>query len=384
MAKRDYYEVLGVGKDSSPQEIKRAYRRLAVKYHPDKNPGDKSAEEKFKEISEAYEVLSDAKKKSTYDQYGHAGLEGAFGGGGFNWQNFTHFDDLKDIFGDWGLGDLLRGFGVGGDIFGSGGRRRGGPARGSDLEYEITVEFNEAAFGVQKAIEIPRYETCSNCKGDGAKPGTKRQICPACKGAGQVSTTSGFFSISRTCSKCRGEGSTIKTPCENCSGLGRTRVKRKITVKIPAGVHTGTRLRVTGEGEAGHRGGPRGDLYVYINVREHPLFKRDGYDIICEIPISFPQAVFGAEIEIPTLAGKAKMKIPPGTQSGRFFRLKEKGIPNLRGYGKGDEYVRVKVETPTNLNAEQKRLLKEFAASCGENTTPLSKSFMENLKRIFK
>ena len=273
MAKRDYYEVLGVSKTASGAEIKRAYRKLAVKYHPDKNPGNKTAEEKFKETSEAYEVLSDSQKRATYDQFGHAGLEGAFKGGGFGWQDFTHFDDLRDIFGDWGVGDILRNFGIDMDFFGTGrARTRRGPARGADLEYELQIGFNEAAFGTQKAVRVPRYEVCGNCKGDGAKPGTKRIKCAACDGRGQVNTVSGFFSISRTCDRCRGEGAVIKTPCPECNGLGRIKVKRKITVKVPAGVHTGMRLRMSGEGEVGLRGGPRGDLYIYIDVEEHPLF----------------------------------------------------------------------------------------------------------------
>ena len=386
MAKRDYYEVLGVNKNASPDEIKRAYRKLAVKYHPDKNPGDKTAEDKFKETSEAYEILSDSQKRATYDQFGHAGVEGAFkGGGGFGWQDFTHFDDLKDIFGEWGLGDILSGFGINAGAFGGGGRRaRRGPARGSDLGYELQIEFNEAAFGIQKTIKIPRYEICSTCKGDGAKPGTKKVKCSACGGEGQISTASGFFSVSRTCDKCRGEGVFIKTPCSDCNGLGRMKVTRKITVKVPAGVHSGVRLRVSDEGEAGLRGGPRGDLYVYIEVKDHPIFKRDGYDIICEVPISFSQAVFGSEVDVPTLKGKVKMKIPAGTQSGKVFRLREKGIPMLRSYGKGDEYVKLYVETPTKLNADQKKLLEEFAKACGEDNAPASKSFMEKVKRMLK
>lgn len=382
MAKQDYYEVLGLNKSASPEDIKRAYRKLAVKYHPDKNPGNKPAEEKFKEVSEAYEVLSDSQKRASYDQFGHAGLEGAFKGGGFGWQDFTHFDDLSN----WGLGDLLRGFGLDTDFFGLGGGRsaRSGPARGADLEYELQIQFEEAAFGSQKAVEIPRYEVCNNCKGSGAKPGTKKIKCSNCGGAGQVSSTSGFFNISRTCGKCNGEGAIIKTPCAKCNGLGRIKARRKITVKVPAGVYTGTRLRISGEGESGVRGGPRGDLYVYINVGDHPIFKREGFDLICEIPINFPQAVFGAEIDVPTLTGKVKMRIPEGTQSGKIFRLREKGIPRLGGGGKGDEYIRVKIETPTNLNSEQKKLLKEFSKACGEEVSPISQSFMEKLKRMFK
>ena len=384
MAKKDYYEILGVNKDSSPEEIKRAYRKLAVKHHPDKNPGDKADEERFKEISEAYEILSDSQKRATYDQFGHAGLDGAFKGGGFGWQDFTHFDDLRDIFGNFGLGDILKGFGVDSGLFGGASTRRGGPARGADLGYEIGIEFNEAAFGVEKKIQVPRYETCSNCKGDGAKPGTKKVKCSSCGGSGSVNTVSGFFNISRTCEKCKGEGLQIKSPCPECNGLGRVRMTRKITVKIPPGVHSGSRLRMTGEGEAGLRGGPRGDLYIYINVEEHELFRRNGYDIICEVPVSFSQVVFGAEIDVPTLNGKVKMKVPQGTQSGKIFRLRDRGIPRLGGGGRGDEYVKVFMETPTNLNSEQKKLLREFAKSCGEDVNPIAKSFMSKVKRMFK
>jgi len=379
LAKKDYYELLGISKTASQSDIKKAYRKLAVKYHPDKNPGDKTAEDKFKEISEAYEVLSDSQKRATYDQFGHAGMSGAFKGGGFSWQDFTHFEDL----GDWGLGDILRGFGIDSSIFGPTRRSRRGPARGADIEHGVRIEFDEAAFGVEKSITVPRYETCGNCKGDGTKPGTRRTKCSTCDGAGQVSTVSGFFSISRTCDECNGQGSIIKTPCSKCNGLGRVKAERKISVKIPPGVQDGMRLRVTGEGEAGLRGGPRGDLYVYIEVMAHPIFEREDDDIICEVPVSFSQVVFGAEIEVPTLGGKAKMTLPKGTQSGKVFRLKEKGIVRLRGYGRGDQYVKIVVETPTNLNDEQKHLLKEFAKACGEDVTPISKSFVDKVKKIF-
>lgn len=383
--KRDYYEILGVGKDASQEAIKKAYRRLALKYHPDKNPGNKDAEERFKEVSEAYEVLSDSQKRATYDQFGHAGLQGAFTGGGFNWSDFTHFDEFGDIFGN--LNDFFRGFGMDTTIFDEGwgrtGRRRG-PSRGSSLQYELEIDFEESAFGVEKSIEISRYEVCSTCKGSGAKPGSKKVDCPACDGRGQILTSSGFFSISRTCDHCGGEGKIVKTPCPKCDGQGRVEVTRSIKVKIPAGVHTGSRLRIQGEGEAGLRGGGRGDLYVYIKVKPHPIFQRKEYDIICEIPISFPQAVFGAEIEVPTLNSRVKMKIPEGTQSGKIFRLKGKGIPRLDGYGKGDEFVRVKIETPVNLDKRQKTVLKEFADACGDNVNPMRKSFVEKVRRWLK
>jgi len=384
MSKRDYYEVLGIGKNASQEEIKRAYRKLALKYHPDKNPGNKEAEERFKELSEAYEVLSDSQKRATYDQFGHAGMQGAFSGRGFTWSDFTHYDEFNDIFGN--LGDFFRGFGIDADFFGGGWgpqRRRGGPVRGADLQYGMTIEFEEAAFGAEKKAEIERYEACSSCRGSGVKPGTKKTKCPRCDGSGQIVTSSGFFNISRTCDRCAGEGEIARTPCPKCQGQGRAIVTRSIKVKIPAGVHTGNRLRIQGEGASGLRGGGRGDLYIYINVKPHPIFERRNYDIICEIPISFPQAVFGAEIDVPTLNGKVKMKMPEGTQTGKIFRIKAKGIPRLDGYGKGDELVRVKIETPVNLNEKQRSVLKEFADACGENVTPMHKSFVNKVKKLF-
>lgn len=382
MAKRDYYEVLGANRDASQAEIKKTYRKLALKYHPDKNPGDKEAEEKFKELSEAYEVLSDSQKRATYDQFGHEGMSGAFSGGGFRWSDFTHYDEFNDIFGN--LGDFFKSFGIDTDFFGGGWGTAGthrGPGRGASLQYELQIDFKDAAFGKEETIDVQRYESCSTCKASGAKPGTKKTECPACDGRGQIVSSSGFFSISRTCQHCGGEGQIIKTPCIKCSGRGRVKVKRHIKVKVPAGVHTGNRLRIQGEGEAGTRGGNRGDLYVYIVVMPHPIFKRDGYDVVCEIPLSFSRAVLGSEIDIPTLNGKVKMKIPEGTQSGKVFRLKGKGIQRLDGYGKGDEYVRVKIETPVNLNKRQKEFLKEFADACGENVTPISNSFVDKVKR---
>lgn len=383
MVKHDYYEALGASKSASADEIKKAYRKMAFKYHPDKNQGDKQAEEKFKEISEAYEVLSDVNKRSTYDQFGHEGLKGAFGKGGFDWQNFTHFGDLEDMFG--GLGDIFESFGMGGDIFGSRrrGRTRRGPRRGRDIQYELEIDFIEAARGSEKTIEAQRYDTCITCKGSGAKPGTKNMVCPACDGMGQVITSTGFFNISQTCTECGGVGRVIKTPCQKCNGTGEERVRRKINVKVPAGVDTGTRLRVAAEGDAGEKGGSRGDLYVAIYVREHKFFRRHDNDIYYDAKISFTQAVFGAEIDIPTVDGKVKMKIPQGTQSGKIFRLRGKGIPSLfSAGGRGDQMVRVSVDVPERLTDEQKRLLKEFARTLGENVS--SKGFIEKVKKVFK
>ncbi len=391
MPKRDYYEVLGISRNATADEIKKAYRNLALKYHPDRVPADrkKEAEEKFKEVSEAYEVLIEPEKKAAYDQYGHAGVEGAFRTGGFSWQDFHHFDDLKDIFGEIDLSDLFRGFGFGEDIFGgifgaASGRRTGGGRRGSDLEYELEISFDEAAFGTEKTLSIPRNEKCPECGGTGAKAGSKRERCPACGGRGQIVSSSGFFSISRTCDRCGGEGTVVKAVCPVCGGAGRVRAKKNIKVKIPAGVDSGSRLRIHGEGEAGMRGGRVGDLYVLIYAKPHEIFERHEYDIYCEVPLSFTTAVFGGEIEIPTLGGKAKMKIPPGTQSGKVFRLKGKGIARLNDYGIGDELIRVQVEVPTNLTAEEKRILKEYANASGDGSGPLSKSFMEKMGRIFK
>ena len=392
MAKRDYYEVLGVSKNAAADEIKKAYRNLALKYHPDRVPAErkKEAEERFKEISEAYEVLIDSQKRSNYDQYGHSGVEGAFKQGGFTWQDFHHFDDIKNIFGEFDLSDLFKGFGFGGDVFGeefgttTRRRAQGLQRRGADLEYSLEIEFEEAAFGAEKTLTIPRHEACSECGGSGARPGSKKERCPACGGRGQIVSSGGFFNIARTCDRCGGEGEFIKSPCPSCGGRGRVRIKRNITVKIPAGVDSGSRLRVHGEGEAGEKGGRRGDLYVAIYVKRHEIFERQDYDIYCEVPISFVTAVFGGELEIPTLGGKAKMKIPAGTQSGRVFRLRGKGIAHLSDGGIGDEMVKVQVEVPTDLTQEQKRLLKEYGRASGEDGGPLSRSFMEKMKKIFK
>ena len=384
MAKRDYYEVLGVSKDAGAEGIKKAYRKLAFKYHPDKNPGkEKEAEEQFKDVSEAYEVLSDSQKRATYDQFGHAGMEGAFRGGGFSWSDFTHFDDVRDIFEDFNLGDILSG--LGGSIFGGGFGRSNGrmsPRRGASIRYQLELDFEEAAFGVEKQIRVERSETCSVCKGSGAKPGSKKTACPDCGGRGQIISSSGFFSVSRTCGRCGGEGYLITSPCSKCGGSGRIRIERKIKVKIPKGIDTGNRIRISGEGEAGIKGGARGDLYIEVYVRPHELFERRGDDILINVPITFPQAVFGSEIDVPTLDAKVKMKVPAGTQNGRIFRLRGKGFPHLNSYGTGDEHVRVFVEVPESLTGEQKKALKEFAKTLDEESAPMRKSFLEKLKKF--
>ena len=391
MTKRDYYEILGISRNAAVDDIKKAYRNLALKYHPDRVSADKKkeAEEKFKEMSEAYEVLIDPKKRSTYDQFGHAGIDSSFSRpGGFDFsQDFHHFDDLKNIFGEFDLGELFRNFGVGGDASGGtygGPGRRAGLGRGSDLEYQIEISFEEAASGTEKTITIPRYETCEECGGTGAKPGSKKERCSSCGGRGQVSSSSGFFNIVRTCDRCGGEGIIIKTPCVYCNGRGRAKTKRNITVKIPAGVDSGSRLRVRGEGEAGERGGKRGDLYLLIYVRPHEIFERHESDIYCEIPVDFAAAVLGGEVEVPTFEGKIKMKIPAGTQSGRIFRLRGKGIARLHDYGRGDQLVKVQIDVPINLTQEEKKALKDFAKISGQNQGPLSQSFTEKMQRLFR
>lgn len=383
--KRDYYEILGLSKSATADEVKKAYRNLALKYHPDRVHSDKKkeAEEKFKEVSEAYEVLIDPQKKATYDQYGHEGVDNSFKQGGFTWQDFHHFDDLKDIFGGYDISDLFKGFGFGDDTLGSG-RSRGGARRGRDLEYDIHISFMDAAFGSERTIAIPRYEMCETCQGSGAKPGSRQETCPSCGGRGKVSQSNGFFNIVTTCSRCRGEGIIIKNPCPACGGTGRIKAKRNIKVKIPAGVDSGSALRVQGEGEQGERGSRRGDLYLHINVDPHEILQRRGADIICEIPIDYATAVLGGEIEVPTLEGNIMMKIPSGTQNGRIFRLRGKGVTHLQEYGRGDELVKVEIDVPTDLSSEQKRYLKEFQKSTRGSGGPLSKSFLDKMKRVFR
>lgn len=366
--KKDYYELLGVSRNASEEEVKKTYRKLALKYHPDRNPGDKQSEEKFKEVSEAYQVLVDPQKRAQYDQFGHA----AFGDGGPFAGGFDFTSGFEDIFGD-----------IFGEFFGTGTGKRRSRAKGEDLRYNLTITFEEAASGAEKKIKIPRHGSCDTCHGSGAKPGTSPRTCPTCRGRGQVSFQQGFFSISRTCNQCHGQGSLISDPCVTCHGTGRIRKYHTLSVRIPPGVDTGSRLKLRGEGEGGLSGGPAGDLYVVIQVEPHPLFVRDGVDIICEVPISFVQAALGAEIDVPTLDGKVKMKAPAGSQSGKIFRLKGKGIRDVQGYHQGDQLVRVVVETPTHLTSRQKELLKEFAALGGEEINPLSKGFFEKVKQLF-
>ncbi len=376
MAKRDYYEVLGVTKGATDEELKKAYRKLARQYHPDVNKDNpKEAEAKFKEINEAYGVLSDPQKRAAYDQFGHAASDPNFGagGGGFNGDfGFEGFGDIFDMF-----------FGGGGN---SGGRRKNGPQRGNDLRYDMEISFEEAAFGKDATVDVPRTEVCPTCKGNCAKPGTPIKTCPACNGSGQVqvtqSTAFGRFVNVRTCDKCQGAGKTIETPCPECSGTGRVRKTRKIDVKIPGGVESGSRLRISGEGEAGTRGGQSGDLYIYIYVKPHTKFERQGNDVVSEIKISMTQATLGTTVLVDTLDGKVELRIPEGTQHGTSFRMRGHGITSLRGHGRGDHHVRVKVTIPSRINSEQRELLQKLALSFGEEIEE-DKGFMGKVKDAF-
>ena len=373
MAKRDFYEVLGLSKSADEKEIKRAYKRLAMKYHPDRNQGDKESESKFKEIKEAYEILSDAQKRAAYDQYGHAAFEqGGFGGQG---GGFGGGADFGDIFGD-----------VFGDIFG-GGRRQQRASRGSDLQYNMDLTLEEAVRGITKEIRIPTLETCDKCHGSGAKEGTSAETCSTCHGAGQVHLRQGFFTVQQACPTCHGRGKVIKEPCSKCHGDGRVERYKTLSVKIPAGVDTGDRIRLSGEGEAGENGAPAGDLYVQVHVRQHHIFERDGNNLYCEVPINFAIAALGGEIEVPTLDGRVKLKIPAETQTGKMFRMKGKGVKSVRSSTVGDLMCRVVVETPVKLNEKQKELMEQlgesFGGKSGEKNTPRSKSFLDGVKKFF-
>jgi len=371
--KRDYYEVLSLSRGASDEELKKAYRRLAIQFHPDRNPGNKEAEERFKELNEAYQVLSDPERRAQYDRFGHAAFQGAAGQGPFGGFDFTQ--GFEEVFSD-----------IFGDFFGTGrGRARSRTRRGDDLRYDLEVEFEEAARGTEKAVKFQRLTKCDACNGSRSRAGaTAASPCPNCRGTGQVRTQQGFFSISTTCGQCRGEGMIISDPCPKCQGQGRIRKSESLSVKIPAGVDNGSRLKLRGEGEAGYGSGPAGDLYVVIHVKEHDLFVRQDNDIVIEVPISFPQASLGCEIEVPTLEGKVKAKIVAGTQSGKVLRLKGKGIVDLHGYGRGDQLIRVVVETPHSLTPRQRELLEEFAKLDGKEVNhPLSKGFVDKLKEMF-
>ena len=374
MSKRDYYKVLDVPKTATEAEIKKAYRRLAMKYHPDRNPDDAEAEERFKEAKEAYEVLTEPSKRAAYDQYGHAGVEAAAGARGRGGPNPA--DAFSDIFGD-----------VFGDIFGA--ARRGGRAqvfRGADLRYELELDLREAVFGHTVQIEVPKLTECETCHGTGAAKGSSPSSCDACGGSGQVRISQGFFQLQQTCPKCRGAGTIVRNPCDTCFGQGRVRRTRKLSVKVPPGVDTGDRIRLAGEGEAGRNGGPPGDLYVEVHVREHSIFERDGEHLSCEVPISFATAALGGSVEVPTLDGNVVLKIPAETQSGRVFRLRDKGVKPVRGNARGDLFCRVVVETPVHLSAEQRELVRKLDESLKENDTrhsPREKGFFEGVRRFF-
>mgnify|MGYP001277031051 CR=1 FL=1 len=366
MSKRDYYEVLGVERGASEAELKKAYRRLAMKFHPDRNPDDKNAEEKFKEANEAYEVLSDADKRAAYDRYGHAGVDPQMGGGGgFGGGNFS------DVFGD--------------DFCGGGGSSRGGPQRGSDLRYNMELDLEEAVRGTTVTIRIPSSVDCKTCDGSGAKKGTSPTTCTTCNGMGQVRMQQGFFAVQQACPRCHGSGKMVTDPCGDCHGEGRVEEEKTLSVKVPAGVDSGDRIRLSGEGEAGALGGPSGDLYVVVNVRPHAIFQRDGRDLYCEVPISFADAALGGELEVPTLNGRVKLKIPEGTQTNKLFRLRGKGVTPVRGGGVGDLMCRVAVETPVKLNKRQRELLEEFRETLqgDDSHSPKKSSWFEGVKRFF-
>lgn len=367
MSKRDYYEVLGVSRSASDQEVKSAYRKLAVKYHPDKNQGNSEAEERFKEAAEAYSILSDAQKRAHYDRFGHSNGSAS---AGFDPAIFSEFGD---IFGDlFGFGDIM-----------GGGRRRSAAQRGDDLRYNLELTFMEAAFGLKTRIKVPRMEPCEICSGSGAAPGSGSSACPTCQGQGQIRYQQGFFSISRTCHHCQGKGTIIKNPCKQCRGEGRVHREKILEIKIPAGVDNGQRIRLSGEGEAGIHGGPSGDLDVVFFVKEHEIFERQQNHIYCTIPISFPQAALGAEVTIPTLEGEDKLKIPEGTQSGKVFCLRGRGIASPTGKGRGDQYVRVNVTTPGKVSREQRKLLEQFAEISDINNKPLERKILDKVKDIF-
>ncbi|HXT12144.1 MAG TPA: molecular chaperone DnaJ [Candidatus Angelobacter sp.] len=378
MSKRDYYEVLSVERMASTEEIKKSYRKLAVKYHPDKNPGDKTAEEKFKELGEAYEILVDPQKRALYDQHGHAAFDRRSGGfprgGGFH----DPFDIFREVFGGGGGGSIFD------DLFGGGRADPTQPQRGEDLRYDMEITFEEAAHGCEKEISVSKPDRCDVCDGLGAEAGSRVKTCPTCGGRGQVITSRGIFSIAQTCPACHGAGRVIEKPCKACQGTGRRERASKIKLRIPAGVDTGSRLRSVGNGQAGLRGGPPGDLYVVLHVKAHEIFQRDGDDLLCEVPVSFVQAALGTEIEVPTLNGKAEIKIPAGTQPGTMFRLKGKGVKNVQGYGHGDLHVRVLVEVPTHLTSAQKAKLQEFAELCNGKENPISQGFFEKAKKLFQ
>jgi len=384
VTRRDYYQILGIARTASEAEIKTAYRKMAMKHHPDRNPGDHAAEEKFKEAAEAYAILADAEKRSLYDRFGHAGVKSAPGGPGFDPSVFQEFGDFADI-----LGNMF-GFG---DLFGGGGRRRGGPQRGSDLRYDLEITFEESARGAETAIQIPRQEACDACHGSGSAPGSSASTCPQCHGQGQVRFQQGFFTVARTCPQCRGAGKVITKPCTSCRGAGRVSRERKITVKIPPGIATGQQLRLQGEGEAGSAGGPPGHLYVVVHVQEHAFFRRDGGNLFCEIPVNFTTLALGGDIQVPTLDGPETVKVPEGTQTGTTLRLRGKGMPDVGGRGRGDLFATVQVKTPKKLTRDQRKLLEQLAGALpdekfeprprGEDESQDERNLFDRMKDMF-
>ncbi|MDX8384082.1 MAG: molecular chaperone DnaJ [Ghiorsea sp.] len=371
MSQRDYYEVLGVDKGADKNDVKRAYRKLAMKYHPDRNPDDEKAAESFREVTEAYEILSDDDKRARYDQYGFAGVNdqmGGFGSGSGGFQDSHAFRDFGDLFGN---------------VFGGGGGGRGQGNQGSDLRYNLTISLEEAAEGKEVELEIPKHDHCDTCDGSGARPGTHPVPCSTCGGHGQVQMQQGFFAVRRTCPSCHGAGKKVESPCVSCGGTGRKKVKKNLKIKIPAGVYDGAQVRVSGEGEAGTQGGGSGDLFIVVSIKEHAIFERDGADLHCEMPITFPQATLGAEVDAPTLTGKVKIRIPAGTEGGRVFRLREHGVSDVRVRQKGDLFVRVQIAVPKKLNDEQTELLSQFAKATGDDVYPERSSFLDKVKNLW-
>jgi len=381
MAKRDYYEILGIDRNANEQEIKKAYRKLAVKYHPDKNPGDKAAEDKFKELGEAYEALVDPQTRAAYDQYGHAAFDpraragtGGSRSGGFH----DPFDIFREVFGGAGGGSIFD------DLFGGERNDPSRPQRGADLRYDLEIGFEEAVGGCEKEIVLTKLDGCDSCSGTGAEPGSSMKTCTACGGRGQVINSRGIFSIAQTCPRCEGAGRVVEKPCRTCKGAGRHERRAPIKIRIPAGVDDGSRLRSAGNGEGGLRGGPPGNLFVVLHVRQHEIFQREGDDLICEVPIDFVQAALGTDLDVPTLAGTASISVPAGTQSGTVFRLRGKGVANVQGHGTGDLHVRVHVEVPVRLNSQQRQKLEEFAKLCDSSVNPKTRTFLEKAKDLFR